>query len=166
LQPLLPPPLLQNRLKEIPDNISVLTNLKRLVASHNEITLPPPPGLCLCKQLHELDLGHNSISTLPPDLKSLTKLRILLLPHNHLTIFPKEIYDMRIDQLDISDNPLEEGGGLKKIPDRFLIMNEQYQLARSKDRRQKMIGRAMHMREKLVEAHKRCLINNTTSFAT
>jgi hypothetical protein len=43
----------QNEMEHLPDTISALVNLKRLLASHNRL-VDLPPGLFLCQHLKEV----------------------------------------------------------------------------------------------------------------
>jgi hypothetical protein len=51
------------------------------------------------------------------------------------------------------------GPSVGQVPDRLLILHEQYHLARSKDRRRRMVGRALHMRDKIMESYRRQLVS-------
>jgi len=75
-------------LKDLPLEISNLTQLEELRLSNNNLqTLPPEIGNL--GGLQELYLGHNRLQHLPPEINNLTELRKLYLAGNQ---FPNSLF--------------------------------------------------------------------------
>jgi protein phosphatase 1 regulatory subunit 7 len=71
----------RNRIAEVGDGLSSLTNLRRLSLQSNRLT--SMAGLQHCTALEELYLSHNGIQQLE-GLQALTKLKILDIANNRL----------------------------------------------------------------------------------
>lgn len=80
-----------NRITNIPENISLLKNLKILDLSANRLRqLPPTLGDNLSLSLTELNISHNKIRELPKSLCKLTQLKQLYTTNNRLVTLPDD----------------------------------------------------------------------------
>ncbi|KAJ3054196.1 hypothetical protein HK097_002419 [Rhizophlyctis rosea] len=96
--------LSRNKLSSIPPQLQTFTTLKFLSLSHNSLTTVPL-SITYLTTLTTLNLSHNAITTLPPQLSSLTSLKTLLLSHNNLTTLPLTITSLStLITLDVSHN--------------------------------------------------------------
>lgn len=57
--------------------------------------------------LHSLFLNNNSLKQLPQSIGSLTNLKFLNLAKNNLNLLPGSLKNLRLSELDVSDNPFE-----------------------------------------------------------
>eukprot|EP00794_Sanderia_malayensis_P006988 gene6988-7773_t len=122
--------LSENYLKELPESLDSLVNLKELYLSSNRFTNMPiclfnpvirsslrlldmssnlleavPYQLCWMENLTNLQLDNNKINMLPNNIGMLKSLRYLSVAHNCLTYLPYEFSILNIDSLDLSRNP-------------------------------------------------------------
>jgi len=82
--------LSNNKIEALPPEIGSLSNLRILSLYDNQIkTLPPEIGLLT--NLRGLYLSNNEIKTLPPEIGLLTNLRGLYLSNNEIKTLPPEI---------------------------------------------------------------------------
>jgi internalin A len=118
------------KLRKLPSEIGLLTNLKRLDLSSNHLTILPPeienltkleylvlkdnelreliPEIKKLKNLKEIYIQNNKIDSLPDGLDSLTKVKIIDIHNNLLTEIPKEIGNMnKLEVLDLRANPIK-----------------------------------------------------------
>lgn len=95
--------LSQNQLVVIPQELTFLPNLRKLILSFNRIRILPPLGGC--PKLEVLDCHTNEITALPPDLGSLTNLQTLDLEYNKVVVIPEEIVKLtRLQFLGLTKN--------------------------------------------------------------
>jgi adenylate cyclase len=91
------------------EHIALLTELKCLNLSYNEIFEIPPGALSRLNQLTELYLSGNELSSLPADdLERLSSLKVLHLNCNKLQTLPAELGKIRrLHVLDVGSNSLK-----------------------------------------------------------
>ncbi len=77
-------------LTSLPEEIWLLTNLRRLDVDNNQIT-SVPPEIGNLVHLVELDLDKNQLTSLPPEIGKLKNLVSLDLDHNKLDSLPEEL---------------------------------------------------------------------------
>ncbi|GAA6006965.1 hypothetical protein JCM11491_001457 [Sporobolomyces phaffii] len=89
--------------------VSLMTELRVLNLSFNDIYEIPPSSLFKCQQLQELYLSGNKLSSLPPDdLERLINLRLIYLNGNKLQTLPAELGKIkRLFALDVGSNVLK-----------------------------------------------------------
>ena len=104
--------LSRKELKELPAEISRLTNLTSLDLSSNKLT-QLPPEISRLTQLTSLALSFNQLTQLPPEISRLTNLTEIYLNGNRLTQLPPEI--TRLTQLSLLD--LRNNKGLDLPPE-------------------------------------------------
>lgn len=122
------------KLKTVPDEVFLLTNLQELNLKKTRIEkLPAQIGLL--SQLQILDLSKNSIESLPPEIGKLSNLKIFRASENELQHLPIEIGNLsELRFLDIWSNNLEglpdeitQLEKLKKIDMRVIQFSEKKQ---------------------------------------
>ena len=100
--------LSNNNLLKIPGDLFKLNYIKELNLEHNHINYIQHQ-LSLLTNLEKLILSHNEIIQLPNSLFKLTKLQILLINYNKIKIIPIEIGLMKsLEQLNIYNNQIAE----------------------------------------------------------
>ena len=122
-----------NRLKNLPDNIGELKNLKYLLLDRNNISELPisivklknlielnifknklarlPENIHQLKNLEQLDLKSNTLQDLPENISRLPNLRVLVLDSNKLKTLPESFGNFnKLENLFLSRNRL------KKLP--------------------------------------------------
>ncbi len=68
-----------------------------------------PPEIGLLKDVEELDLSDNKLTSLPPEITQLSKLRILNIEYNELTDLPAELGQLTaLEELYLGHNELSE----------------------------------------------------------
>lgn len=89
--------------------ISLMTELRHLNLSFNDIYEIPPSSLFKSQQLEELYLSGNKLTSLPPDdLERLVNLRLIYLNGNKLQTLPAELANVkRLHSLDVGSNVLK-----------------------------------------------------------
>lgn len=89
--------------------ISIMTELRVLNLSFNDIYEIPTGSLFKCQQLEELYLSGNKITSLPPDdLERLVNLRLIYLNGNKLQTLPAELGKIKkLFALDVGSNVLK-----------------------------------------------------------
>jgi len=98
--------LFYNQLTQIPPEIGQLQQLQKLSLHNNQLT-QIPPEIGQLQQLQELNLSNNQITQIPPEIGQLQQLRYLYLHNNQLTELPFTIINLRLTNITISNNPLE-----------------------------------------------------------
>jgi len=94
------------RLTEIPEEIASLTQLQKLLLSHNQLT-EIPEAIASLTQLQHLDLSDNYLTEIPEAIASLTQLEKLDLYGNQLTELPEAIASLtQLQILILNGNPL------------------------------------------------------------
>ena len=89
--------------------ISLMTELRLLNLSFNELYEIPPSSLFKCQQLEELYLSGNKLTSLPPDdLERLVNLKLIYANGNKLQTLPAELGKVkRLFALDVGSNVLK-----------------------------------------------------------
>lgn len=89
--------------------VSLMTELRVLNLSFNDIYEIPTSSLFKCQQLQELYLSGNKLTSLPPDdLERLINLRLIYLNGNKLQTLPAELGKIkRLFALDVGSNVLK-----------------------------------------------------------
>jgi len=94
-------------LSEIPENLSKLTNLKRLVLEGNQIATLPE-NLSKLTNLRVLHLSDNQIATLPESLSKLTNLQYLSLWSNQIATLPESLSKLtNLQYFHLSNNQID-----------------------------------------------------------
>ena len=102
-----------NQLTQIPPEIGQLQQLLNLNLSYNQLTQIPfgllclPPEIGQLQQLRTLSLSYNQLTQIPPEIGQLQQLQTLILSNNQLTELPFTIINLRLEYINISNNPLE-----------------------------------------------------------
>ncbi|KAL6752608.1 hypothetical protein V8C86DRAFT_2752114 [Haematococcus lacustris] len=117
-----------NRLKELPASLGMLTSLQRLVLSSNALSSFPggiaaalsslkilnldhnqlqvlPAELCQLAKLEKLYASHNSLRELPSMLDQLPKLQVLVVSHNQLTQLPEGLPGV-LEECNVANNAI------------------------------------------------------------
>lgn len=123
-----------NTIKEIPNWLTTLTDIKVLYLSSNQISCFAP--LCKLPKLEVLHLNNNKINKIPTEIKQLKKLKRLYLSHNFLTKLNSSIGHLtELKQLLLARNQLREIntaiGSLKKLEHLNLFHNSLNELPES-----------------------------------
>jgi len=95
--------LSQNRIGVLPPALGSLTELQSLNLAENELAELPAAIGALAK-LQTLDVNNNALVALPPTIGKLAELRDLILTGNQLEALPESFGDLRLLELDLSDN--------------------------------------------------------------
>jgi Leucine-rich repeat (LRR) protein len=111
------------KLTELPESLSQLTQLQSLDLRHNQLsTLPESLGQLT--QLQSLKLRNNQLSTLPESLGQLTKLQSLNLERNQLSALPESLSQLtQLRLLNLSYNRLST---LPEWPGQLIQLQELY----------------------------------------
>lgn len=135
--------LSSNKLQYLPENVSSLTHLRTFLLQNNELS-ELPSGLGRLPLLTELRLDGNMLATLPDTVPRLASCKVLTLSENRLVELPTALASMKqLESLDLSRNPDLD---LDALPDAVYRLNEMYQLLHSKEKRRKVIDRALKIR--------------------
>nr|CAD7576306.1 unnamed protein product [Timema californicum] len=96
-----------NKLVELPPNISCLANLAHLnVSCNNFRTLSEDVSHLL--KLIVLNVNHNTLSDIPKTIGNLKNLKVLKMSENNLYYLPESLGDLKnLEKLDVSKNILE-----------------------------------------------------------
>jgi len=89
--------------------VSLMTELRTLNLSFNDISEIPTSSLFKCQQLEELYLSGNKLTSLPPDdLERLVNLKLIYLNGNKLQTLPSELGKIKkLFALDVGSNVLK-----------------------------------------------------------
>ncbi|WP_294279887.1 leucine-rich repeat domain-containing protein [uncultured Chryseobacterium sp.] len=99
--------LRNNKIKNIPAEIEKLNRLETLDLSGNNISLFYAK-ICSLKNLKTLNLNNNQLKNTPLQLTNLKKLRSIHLSNNRFRQIPSNIFSLHnLRELDISNNPIE-----------------------------------------------------------
>jgi len=90
----------------LPPEIGQLQQLRTLSLSNNQLT-QIPPEIGQLQQLQTLILSNNQLTQIPPEIGQLQQLQTLILSNNQLTELPFTIINLRLEYINISNNPLE-----------------------------------------------------------
>ncbi len=97
-----------NELSELPWEFAHLKNLKSINFSHNKFT-DVPGVICQLVQLEELNMESNSIKKISPVIANLSNLKDLNLSFNHINELPSEIGHLKhLEKLNVAANNLTE----------------------------------------------------------
>ena len=147
--------LAENRVSYLPENISSLSRLRTLLLHSNQIS-ELPQGIGRLPLLSELRLEDNQLTGLPETFGRLTSVKTLILRNNALPKLPMSMVGMRaLESLDVSGNPMD----YEALPDSIHRLNEMYALLHSKDKRKKVIKRAVTVRRSVRNAVRDELFN-------
>lgn len=92
------------RVVKIPKSIKYFNEITNVNLSHNTIT-EIPDELCMLKNLVNLNIKYNKISTIPSSIKNLENLKKLDISHNEIEEIPEELYLMKsLEVLNIKFN--------------------------------------------------------------
>ncbi|KAJ1178269.1 hypothetical protein NDU88_003516 [Pleurodeles waltl] len=95
-----------NGLRELPDELNLLENLRILALDFNKLE-EVPEALCHLPRLSRLYLGGNRLQDLPPYFEQLQSLRCLWIEKNYLQHFPRVLLRLRgLKSLQMGDNRL------------------------------------------------------------
>ena len=99
--------LSNNKIKEIPKEIQYLTQLQELRLFANKI-VKIPTEIQYLTQLLVLDISYNNIVEIPQEIQYLIQLRVLYINRNKIKELPLEITNLRnLDIFMYEDNPIE-----------------------------------------------------------
>ncbi|XP_068116372.1 malignant fibrous histiocytoma-amplified sequence 1-like [Hyperolius riggenbachi] len=119
----------QNKIHTIPDSIfSNLKNLKYLKLNNNRLS-ELPMDISSCFQLYYLNLAHNQFTEIPESILKLTSLKEFYVDNNKIQKLPSDLFlNLSLKKFKASCNHLREppdevcAGGLKQIRSYFLQM--------------------------------------------
>mmetsp|Transcript_45644 Transcript_45644/g.92131 ORF Transcript_45644/g.92131 Transcript_45644/m.92131 type:complete len:241 (-) Transcript_45644:397-1119(-) len=132
-----------NRMQYLPENISSTIKLRTLLLQNNELS-ELPAGIGRLPLLTELRLGFNQLRALPETMGRLTSVKVLTVSNNELRELPSSMAGMHaLESLDLSENP---NLSLEALPDFLYRLNEMYALLHKKEKRRKVITRALAIR--------------------
>lgn len=94
-----------NRLEKLPPELERLTKLEELHAGWNPIRRLPDAVTAL-ENLRVLNVSNCALEALPEDIGRLRNLRVLKAPNNRLTAVPEGLFELDLDELNLSGNPL------------------------------------------------------------
>jgi len=98
----------KNQLTELPEAIASLTQLQTLFLSNNQLR-ELPEAIASLTQLQKLFLSNNQLRELPETIASLTQLQELYLSNNKLTELPEAIASLtQLQLLNLHNNKLTE----------------------------------------------------------
>lgn len=109
--------LSNQKLTEVPAQISQLTKLNELSFKNNNLTEVPKEVLNITTII-SLDLSSNQILSLPPEISQLINLQLLDLSNNQLTAIPRQIQSLiQLHTLKLTGNELslEDKETIKKL---------------------------------------------------
>jgi internalin A len=115
-------------LKEVPESLAQLTQLRYLNLDRNHLATVPE-SMCQLVKLQNIFLTSNQLTTIPATLVRLTELKELFLQSNHLTTIPKSLAELtQLKVLSLSNNHLteipESFGGLRELNSFYMHDNE------------------------------------------
>ncbi len=93
-------------LKEFPEDIFKLKELRYLILDSNKIS-SIPPQIAELHKLKCLSFSTNNIKELPSEIGSLSELRYFYVDHNQLSVLPPEFYKLaKLEEVFINSNQL------------------------------------------------------------
>nr|XP_022313599.1 leucine-rich repeat-containing protein 40-like isoform X2 [Crassostrea virginica] len=125
---LIPLSACRNKLKELPESVTYLRNLRSLHLEHNELA-SINEGIGHLDKLEDLDLSNNHLSELPPQVGHLYLLIKFNVSNNKLSRLPPEIGSMNaLKCLDVTHNQLThlpgDLGNLLHLEELYLRHNQ------------------------------------------
>ncbi|XP_013397949.1 malignant fibrous histiocytoma-amplified sequence 1 homolog [Lingula anatina] len=97
-----------NKLSDIPVDITRMKGLREFWLSHNAFTTFPM-ALCGLTNLEELYLSNNQLSDIPVDITKMKGLKVFDLSSNAFTTFPIALCGLtNLEQLEMGDNQLSD----------------------------------------------------------
>lgn len=104
--------MINNKIKELPNELFELKNLKSLDVSSNKIN-SIQKNIINCSSLVEINFLNNQIKEFPSIINKLENLEIINLAKNELEIFPNFSGLYKLKKLDLSENRINELEGSK-----------------------------------------------------
>lgn len=97
-----------NKLRAIPEEIGLLSNLLNLSVARNQLSMVPA-SIGFLARLTDLNLSNNNLSTLPRSLVALSQLQILDLQDNNLSWIQPEIFIScrKLTIINLNGNPIQ-----------------------------------------------------------
>lgn len=115
-----------NQLKFLPPSLSELTCLKVLTLDSNQLT-SLPTDIGQLARLEKLSVKNNAISTLPISISQLQKLSVLDLSSNRLVELTHAVANCyQLEELDVGKNDLQEMPSTLQQLQRIKILNFQH----------------------------------------
>ncbi len=103
-------------LSEIPSEVFLCTNLKKLKLSNNQLT-KIPLAICKLHKLEVLDLSNNKLYQLHAGIFRLERLKTLVLSNNQIKSLPKQINNLKqLKILILQNNDIESIDNLTILP--------------------------------------------------
>jgi LRR-repeat protein 1 len=153
-----------NYLTDLPDNFDCVPHLNSLKLSNNRIA-DIPAGFCtsnLSKSLTQLDLSHNCLTELPHQfyalqqlvvlkldnnkltclsygLRKMKRLQTLSLSHNQLCSLPDDVVQIRLQNIDLFDNPLCGNPALCNVDEMTFGVSSLFELSLRVVRKAKLV---------------------------
>ncbi|KAL5473171.1 hypothetical protein EMCRGX_G027619 [Ephydatia muelleri] len=98
--------LSSNLLTSLHPNICKCNKLRRLFLSDNKLTFEGiPPGIGKLAELEHFVVARNQLECVPEGLVRCYKLKTIILCSNRLVTLPEGIHYLKLEKLDIRDNP-------------------------------------------------------------
>ncbi|MFZ6050859.1 leucine-rich repeat domain-containing protein [Halocola ammonii] len=98
----------RNKLKVLPDSLNTLRNLQILSAERNKLDTINP-AICNLPNLRVLKLGDNYIGGIPDEISNLRQLRVLSLWSNVIAYYPISLAKLKnLERLDLLANQMTE----------------------------------------------------------
>lgn len=94
------------KLLYVPNYMFAMDSITMLNFSSNEFTCIPEV-ICYVKNLQSLNMSNNAISKVTSRIGNLQNLSVLLLANNLITELPREIASLKLETLDLSNNPMK-----------------------------------------------------------
>ncbi|CAM9493901.1 unnamed protein product, partial [Discosporangium mesarthrocarpum] len=136
-----------NKLGYLPETMGVLRKLRVLNLRSNCLQALPD-ALFRLTQLENLDLGCNSLEGLPASIRNLGRLKRLDVANNRIVEVPNEVTELpMLKHIDISGNPVQ------RMPLTVQRMQTKGELLRSKEKRRRLVERALHVRTSVKNAY-------------
>lgn len=99
--------LTDNHLKEVPEGLANLMNLKRVLFNYNDFE--EMIDFLDLEKIEELSLNNNVISEIPKEIVRLQNLKLLDLSGNQISKLPIELTELKnLKILNLANNPLKE----------------------------------------------------------
>lgn len=99
--------LTDNHLKEVPEGLANLMNLKRVLFNYNDFE--EMSAFLDLEKIEELSLNNNFITEIPKEIVRLQNLKLLDLSGNQISSLPIELTELKnLKILNLANNPLKE----------------------------------------------------------